>query len=298
MDLDSIVNEKFNANTAEEQLRRLIGQWSSLNSHKGLALSRTDMYELYSMRERSVSLLDQAFSRMIDEAKIRHDNFKHHADWKYISLGEDCFVRSLATRWGFKKSAALGAKSGPFDLAVHPPAALLSILQNDFDGYMDPSNLKYIGNMKYCMNTRYRSVFNHEVGPEYAENDFEKLRNVITPRVERFRADFEDDGKVCYIVRIHKADDEKWHKTAELLQFIRDKSAARNLALICVSTREHGAQHICAPKVIGESGIHVVEHAYPHEKYVWHVNNRSDAGLSFEREVVRQLRAVMDRIAA
>ena len=53
-----------------------------------------------------------------------------------VSLGCDCFSRTMASRLGFMRRRLEGYESGPFDIAYHSYAAVCSLLRDDFAGYM------------------------------------------------------------------------------------------------------------------------------------------------------------------
>ena len=294
MKIDQVFNNKFTADEAEQQLRKLLHQWWYLNSHAGLALSRSDLFEVMSARDKAVSLVVRMFDRLLEEADVRRSNFGDFSDWKFVSLGEDCFSRSLTTRWGFKRSAALGEKSRPFDLAVHPPAALRSLIESDFEGYLESENLTYNEKVNYCFNKKYGIGFNHEVGKEYADDDFRKLKEVYSKRLERFRDDLRQAAKTCFVLHLENPGERKWSDAKCLIDALLQKVRSEDMVLICISTFKYGEPiNIAGRSEFERDGVYFIEENYPLERYVWHVTNRTDEGKVFERRVADRMSRIL-----
>ncbi|MTH62201.1 hypothetical protein [Paracoccus litorisediminis] len=294
MKIDEVFNGKFSAAEAEVQLKKILHQWWYNNSHAGLAISRGDLYEIVSARDRSRSLLDQLFSRLLEEAEVRRSNFSLFSSWKFVSLGEDCFSRSLTTRWGFKKSSGLGEKSRPFDLAVHPPGSLKALIDEDFAGYLDSEYLQFSERANHCFNRKYGVGFNHETGVEYAEDDFKKLKEVYARRVAIFQGDLLDTARTCFVLHLEGPSDKKWGDAMRLIDTILERSASVDPVIFCISTFKFGANIDCAARLGFErKGVYFIEKAYPFPKYVWHVSNRTEEGKEFEKNIAENVASLL-----
>lgn len=57
--------------------------------------------------------------------------------YKIVSLGCDCFSRTIPTLWGIKPRKKQGEKGCPFDLSDNPLPAVVKYLENDFKGYFN-----------------------------------------------------------------------------------------------------------------------------------------------------------------
>lgn len=286
MKIDEIFNAKFSAADAESQLKKVLHQWWYNNSHAGLALSRSDLYEIVLARDRSRDLLDRLFTRILEEAEVRRNNFSTFSSWKFVSLGEDCFSRSLTTRWGFKKSSGLGEKSRPFDLAVHPPGALKTLIDEDFSGYLDSENLEFSERANHCFNRKYGIGFNHETGADYAKDDFKKLKEVYSRRVSTFKGDLLDTTRTCFVLHLENPGEKKLADADRLIDTLLEKCASVDPVVMCISTFRFGEKADATARFGFErKGVYFVEKSYPFPKYVWHVSNRTEEGKEFEKSV-------------
>ena len=98
----------------------------------------------------------------------------------YISLGYNCFVRMVLTKFSMKASKEQGELSCPFDLCVTPLNSLAKILENDFSDFLD--DIDYLEQGKSFVNTKYSIYFPHE--DNLTLEDF-KVR--YKKRIENFR---------------------------------------------------------------------------------------------------------------
>lgn len=101
----------------------------------------------------------------------------------YISLGENCFVRTVLARHGLKPVKIHGEKSYPFDLCVSKIRGINKILSNDFNGYFeglqwDETNLQW-------QNLELSLMYNHD--KDCGVNDKQKLIDRIHGRIKNFQ---------------------------------------------------------------------------------------------------------------
>lgn len=109
-----------------------------------------------------------------------------HGNYKLVSLGFDCLTRTVATRWGLKKTKKEGELSLPFDLAVNRTSVIINLLNYDFYGFMDPKKLK-INAKKKIYHCKYKTIFNHERDKMFYKDSFLQLRKMYERRVLNFR---------------------------------------------------------------------------------------------------------------
>jgi len=114
-----------------------------------------------------------SYEKSIEHFKSRHFNF--------ISLGCNCFPRTVLTWWNMKPKKSEGEMSMPFDLAIHPIDSIIKILKNNFSDYLD--NLQFDSNTGYWHNTKYNIVFNHDQ-TLVNENDFKQR---YLARIDNFK---------------------------------------------------------------------------------------------------------------
>lgn len=98
----------------------------------------------------------------------------------YISLGYNCFVRMVLTKFGLKASKKQGELSCPFDLCYTPLSSLVKVLENDFSDFLDDIECLEAG--KSFINKKYSIYFIHE--NNLTLEDF-KIR--YKKRIENFR---------------------------------------------------------------------------------------------------------------
>lgn len=104
-------------------------------------------------------------------------------DKNIISLGMNCFTRTMLTYWGLKKKKEDGELSYPFDLAVHFTEPLIEVLNNDFDGFLDNFVFKPLSG--YWINNRYGFIYIHDA--DCGESEKEKLVARLMGRVKNWK---------------------------------------------------------------------------------------------------------------
>jgi hypothetical protein len=107
-------------------------------------------------------------------------------EYNYISLGYDCLPRTVATRWGIKKTKKEGELSLPFDLAVNHIFSVVNLLKEDFNGFMDPKRLGVNENNK-IYHKKFKTVFNHEIDEKFIKDSFSLLCEMYNKRVKNFK---------------------------------------------------------------------------------------------------------------
>lgn len=128
-------------------------------------------------------LLEQIQNSTILKKKKNH--YSH-----LISLGVDCFPRSIATKFGFKKRKLHGELTCPFDLAWHDYSTVCELLNNNFDGYLESTNL-YINDTGCITHRKYNILFNHESDTierlfNNIKNDYDNFKSIYTARIQNF----------------------------------------------------------------------------------------------------------------
>lgn len=294
MDIESHRNAKFSAAEAKAQLDRLLVAWWRNTSQSGLAVSEEDIQEVKSAKADLHARVDEMFGQIVEAAVARRAHLQDFSDWKIISVGEDCFSRTVFTRWGIKPSAAFGEKSSPFDLSVHPVSSLIAILKSDFEGYLSSDHLEFSEHYGFCRNTKYRVGFNHEVGVSYSENDFEKLKAAYRPRVERFKAALSAGERTCFVLHIRNPASANWNNVKQLWELLQKRFTGQERLMICISTWNCG--EVIEDEYharIASSDLHLIDVNYPADKYVWHKNAHSPEGHEFEANVIQRCAEIL-----
>ncbi|MBB5692282.1 DUF1796 family putative cysteine peptidase [Muricoccus pecuniae] len=294
MELEAVHNDKFSVEAAETQLQKLLTSWLLATSGQSFSNSRADIAAIEEARRKALSMLNVTFDRMESSARYRRECLLKYAGVNFVSIGEDCFSRTVLTRWGLKPSAKFGERSMPFDLSVHQISSLANLLEQDFRGYTDPANLTYLEEKNFCSNVLYKVGFNHEVGREFAENNFERLREVYDRRLRNFRELLAHEDRKCFVLHVMQPRHANWSAVRRIWEWLRANSKG-SVIMVCLCTWQYGQEITMAKREpVSVEGISLVDVNYPLPQYVWHKHVVKNEAEGFERSVIDDLRIVVD----
>lgn len=285
MQFDDYRNPAFDASDITAKFRFLMQTCFTRASREGYSLSDPDLAEIDAAAARAQAVVARGFAQMRAQAVARRANLEAFDGVEFVSLGEDCFSRTLATRWGLKKFAALGEKSAPFDLSVHRIAVATALIARDFADYLDPADLVYNPQADHCAHRRLGVQFNHETGPEFAADNFAPLIARYQARIENLRAVMASDRPIAlvfhgcrpHLAPLGDAIDRLWDTVA-------DRWGAQGKRLICINTWPHGVE--ITPTETTRPEVAVLDIHYPRPGYIWHAARFAFAedGVAFEAE--------------
>lgn len=199
---------------------------------------------------------------------------KLSADIKIVSLGYDCFVRTILTDWGLKPRKSEGELSYPFDLAVHPSESLLHIVENDFGGYFD--GLTYDETNKVWINSSLRLLYNHD--KDCKQNEQNKLVKRFEERIKNFRNILQFDGRIFFVAHVKNKND--CLNVYEAYKILRRQRKGKFSKLILLSFDEFVKNDF-------SSDVFVINRKCPYADYVWYEDQRYlPIAEKFERDVV------------
>lgn len=108
--------------------------------------------------------------------------------YKYIiSLGEDCFMRSLIDRYHLREKFKIRM---PFDGSVHPYEEICRLIQTDFVDYETDVVIK---DNVFCNNNGV--IWNHEI-----TNNIDDFKGQLHKRVEQFRQILNAGEPVLFLI--------------------------------------------------------------------------------------------------
>jgi hypothetical protein len=301
MNLENLNNESFSRSIATQKMAVLLSELTRLTSRADFSLSQADLEELGNAREESLKLVNTYFDHMLEKAAERRANLVRYAGIHFISLGEDCFSRTIPTQWGLKPSSKLGEKTCPFDLSVHLVAMLPSIIRSDFAGYLDPENFSYLEDRGFCRNNVLSIQFNHEKGVKYAENDFQVLRDAYRRRIGNFRELLADAGRIVFLIHFVRPRSETCVHIKNTLMALREKCSSKDIMMICINTWEPDQVVDAGGRdLLDGENVSFVDVHYPFPKYVWFRPDCcfSPEGHQFEKEVITRIKEIVDDWAA
>lgn len=125
-----------------------------------------------------------------------------------VSLGVNCFPRTVLTRNGIKPSKADGELSCPFDLVRHYLPNIIHYLETDFSDYFD--DIHFVIRKRNFLDFRKRgkwhkndgTVFYHDLDCQYY--DKEKLLTRIKNRIENFRQIIKSETPILFVLNLEE----------------------------------------------------------------------------------------------
>ena len=290
--MDVTDNEQISLNSISYELSKLLADVWSKSSQAGLSISENDLDMLNNSKELAINLVSANFDRIIDIANNRRANLRAERNMQFISLGEDCFCRTILTRWGLINPAKLGGKSGPFDLAIHPLKTINQLLATDFHDYLEPTLLEYNSEQKICVNNKLEVQFNHETGESYSNNSFVDLINVYTKRIERLRKLLNGKENIVFVLHLRKPIESDVNFIIEIVNTLQNTYAALNWRMVCICTWQYNQLHTDINKNFDlPKSVSFINISYPFSGYVWYNKAHAslEAGYNFEKSIIFSL---------
>ena len=118
-----------------------------------------------------------------------------YANNYFISLGENCFNRTVLTRHHLKSKREQGEKSYPFDLCVCSFSSMKQLIENDFADYFN--DLVWNDKDQLWINSKYDIRYNHD--QDCAKNNREKLIERYQRRINNFREMMRDGHEHVFV---------------------------------------------------------------------------------------------------
>lgn len=293
-------NQKFSPDAVINAFMREMQAVAQLCTGLDMSISDQDIRDLVTAKENVNRLIEDRFSKLISMSRERQSNLLRYHHINLLSLGMDCLSRTIPTRWGLKKTARLGEKSSPFDLAVHSPFSVERLINANFDGYLDTEHLVFLEQHNICSNKKYHVNFNHEIGLDYAANDFKKLCAIYEQRIANFQATLNNPSPLCLVVHLPH-----FQGAGDPAQI---DSLRRVLALICSQRHYAPTIMVCVNSFLPDNkpGIEEVKEetftvwniALPRVDYVWFQPEcfLTDDGYAYEKHIVELIRKQLDTI--
>jgi hypothetical protein len=283
MDVSSYRNAEFDASEIEARFRFQMQSAFMRASRDGFSISDADLADIEAAAETVTATVGRGFAALIDQVRQRRKNLEEFAGIEFVSLGEDCFSRTLTTRWGLKKPAGLGEKSAPFDLSIHRAGVTAGLIARDFANYIDPADLVFNEKTNHCYHQRLGVQFNHETGREFAADNFAPLIAKYAARVDNFRAVMASGRPLALVfhgVRPHEVP--LGERIARLWDVVAARWGSENKRMICINTWPCGAEVV--PTKVDRPEVAVLDLHYPRPDYVWHLGHVafSEDGIAFE----------------
>ncbi len=223
---------------------------------------------------------------------------------RIISLGTNCFVRSIAARYSLIPRKIDGYLSLPFDLCVTPLKSVIHFLNNDFKGFFD--NLEWHKELNCWYNTKFGVLFMHD-------EDCKKKQELIKrykKRIENFRSTVkkanQNNIKLTFIYHIDPLGPENNSSYVETLPFeyfVDTKENFENLnnvlEKLCKRLNFLVIDSIDSLKIPLDSNIRVIKVPIPAGEYSknWYKEEffASDEGLLFESAIAECIKRITEK---
>jgi hypothetical protein len=155
-------------------------------------------------------------------------NVLDHLDYTLVSLGYDCFPRTISTKMGLMPSRADGTLTCPFDLCVHPLNAVTELLRDDFAAYGEEG--AYTLNAKgLAVHRRLSITFNHDRGESLFQNNFLGLRDFYARRARNFR-EYSSRDNAIFLLNLARRDHANF---SQFHSVFRSRFPTKPLLVIC-----------------------------------------------------------------
>ena len=202
----------------------------------------------------------------------------------FISLGENCFNRTVLTRHNLKQRRENGEMSYPFDLCVCSINATLKNIKNDFSDYF--ADLYWDSKENIWCNKKYGIRYNHDGDCPQSEKN--KLVARYTKRIENFRRLFIDKHEQVFIFStVNAATNLK--NIVELYDTLCLKSSAP-VRLLVINLNKDDFQDTEGLNAMAQKGISYahIPHPYPNYWGEWYKYEffNSEAGRTFESKYI------------
>lgn len=201
--------------------------------------------------------------------------------YKIVSLGCDCFCRTIPTLWGIKPRKIDGEKGYPFDLSNNPLQSIANNLQENFNNYFESLHF----NGKHWEITKDAILFCHE--PDCGAEHEQTIRERFTRRINNLHETFEDKTPIIflshYIPDLIDYNAEEIHNYYnQIYNNLLERRNNKKFVFIIIDY-----SHKVSSELLDN---HIVLFAPPYlpESYVWnHPECRfSSLGLKFEKELI------------
>jgi len=161
------------------------------------------------------------FKNFIRKIKVHISNSVKKSPYVFVSLGPNCYPRTVLTRVGLIKHKKEGQKTYPFDFAwFHKAKYVTEFLNNNFENFL--SELKY-SDFSSSWDNGEKINFSHEayIGP----NEKNKLIKVYKRRINNFLNDIKQDKPFIFlqILKDRKVGEDCLNTYSALKNLLRNK---------------------------------------------------------------------------
>lgn len=200
-------------------------------------------------------------------------------NYKIVSLGHNCFPRTVLTRWGLKPDKSQGELSLPFDLATFETFEITKNIKDNFKNFFENIEFKpsksIFDRKQYWIKAPDCIEFVHE--KNLTKNDKTKLIDTYKKRIENFNTYMKDPTPILFVQLLGDCQDIE--NLYNLLEGIRGRNPFEFVVIDPYNLTSTEKDH-----------LHILKIPYPNSKYqsFWWSKAfyTSKEGNAFEKAIV------------
>lgn len=217
--------------------------------------------------------------------------------YKIVSLGCDCFARTIPTLWGLKPRKKQGEKGCPFDLSNNPLPVVAKYLQNDFKDYF--ASLDYHPQLKSWWIAKDEVIYCHE--DDCDQNSRETIISRFSNRINNLREILDHDSlPALFICRYNPAMAPQDIKEVcnlynQMFKTLQQRRGERTFRFLIVDTSGKLSE---TSDLLPE--IRLLSCPWLPQPYVWHEKQcrYKKTGLKFEQLFIKTVQEILQEIRA
>lgn len=204
-----------------------------------------------------------------------------YANNYFISLGENCFNRTVLTRHHLKSKREQGEKSYPFDLCVCSFSSMKQLIENDFADYFN--DLVWNDKDQLWINSKYDIRYNHD--QDCARNNKEKLVERYQRRINNFREIMRDGHEHVFVFSSIRKD-VSFEEICRLQKFLQ-KNCSGKIKFIYINIGKEDLNYKYESEQCSVFYKHI-PNPYPNYWGEWYKYEyfNSDKGIKFEKAFI------------
>lgn len=219
-------------------------------------------------------------TKKIEKFQTDYADLLEDKNYELISLGSDCFARTLPTRWGLMSSKRQGYLSCPFDLSQHSPLAVLECIKNDFSCYFE--NIEQDPETKFWLNRKANIIYNHDEDLSDFGAFIERYQN----RIKNFRELVKTDKPLFFIFHYKSKNykhfiDTNYTFIIEAFELLKKKRGSKISKLIIINPLKK-------IKIKHSDDILIINEPLYNQKYCWFKDYQTTPGCLFEYNIIRK----------
>lgn len=200
-------------------------------------------------------------------------------NYKIVSLGHNCFPRTVLTRWGLKPDKSKGELSMPFDLATFETFEITKNIKTNFDCFFDNLEFKtpksFFDKNHHWIKAPDCIEFVHE--KNLTKNDRNKLIDIYKKRIENFNICIKDTTPILFVQLLGDCEDVE--NLYDTIKELRGENPFEFVVIDPFKITTTKKQH-----------LHILQTPYPNDKYqaYWWSKAfyKSKEGQNFEKSIV------------